>query len=100
MCVYVAHLFSCMLNIKHTLLGLFDSAKLSVFNNSWSTIHDFDRSSVGNNWSLMHEENPVIIELPTEGDIADVGISFSRETSVVPLTVGAKQRAAEDSEVS
>ena len=48
----------------------------------------------------MHEENPVIIELPTEGDLADVGISFSRETSVVPLTVGAKQRAAEDSEVS
>lgn len=41
----------------------------------------------------MHEENPVIIDLPTEGEIADIGISFSRESSVVPLTVGAKQRS-------
>lgn len=78
----------------HYSIGLFDSAKLSVFNNSWSAVHDFDSGSDGSNWSLVHEENSAIIDLPTEGEISDLGISFSQETSIVPLTVGAKHGPA------
>ena len=39
-----------------------------------------------------------MITLPTEGEFADVGISLSHETSVVPLTVGIKQK--QEGEVS
>ena len=61
-------------------------------------MHDFDRDTGEENWSLMHGENPVVIGVPSEGEFADVGISFSREDSLVPLTVGIKQK--QEGEVS
>lgn len=55
-------------------------------------IHDFDRGAGEDNWSLMHEDNPVPITLPSEGEFAEVGVTFSRETSLVPLTLGLKHK--------
>ena len=46
----------------------------------------------------MHGDNSTMITFPTEGEFAEVGVSFSRETSLVPLTVGIKQK--QDGEVS
>ena len=70
----------------------FESASLSEFNNRWSVIHDFDGGVGGENWSLLNEDNPVVITLPTEGEFAEVGIIFSHETSLVPYTLGVKQK--------
>ena len=53
-------------------------------------IHDFDRGAGEENWSLVHD--PVKITLPTEGEFAEVGVTFSHESSVVPLTLGTKQK--------
>ena len=33
-----------------------------------------------------------MIDIPTEGEFSDVGLSFERETSVVPHTIGPKQK--------
>ena len=74
------------------LTAQFESAGLSQFNNRWSVVHDFDRGTGQENWSLMHGDNPAMISFPTEGEFAEVGISFSCETSLVPLTVGIKQK--------
>ena len=70
----------------------FKSAGLSEFNNRWSVVHDFDRGAGEENWSLMHDDNPVMIAFPTEGEFAEVGVTFAHENSVVPLTVGLKQK--------
>ena len=61
-------------------------------------VHDFDRGAGEENWSLLYGDNPVIITLPTDGEFAEVGVSFSHETSLVPLTVGIKQK--QEGEVS
>lgn len=80
-----------MLNCDiHDFAGQFEAAGLSEFNNRWSVIHDFDRGAGGENWSLT--DAPVIIDLPGEREFADVGVTFSRETSLVPLTLGTKQK--------
>ena len=76
----------------------FESAVLSEFNNRWSVVHDFDQGTGEENWSLLYGDNPDMIAFPTEGAFADIGVSFSRETSLVPLTVGMKQR--QEGEVS
>ena len=55
-------------------------------------IHDFDRGAGEDNWSLMHGDNPVIISLPDEGEFNEVGVTFSRESSIIPLTLGIKQK--------
>ena len=62
----------------------FDSAALSEFNNRWSVVHDFDRGTGEENWSLLYGDNPDMITFPMEGEFADVGVSFFCETSLVP----------------
>ncbi len=42
----------------------------------------------------MSGDDPVRIDLPAE--VEDVGVSFSTEDSIVPLTVGLKQRPPEE----
>ena len=60
----------------------------SVFNNSWSKVHDFDGSLGETNWSIIPEDSHPLISLPTEGEFSQVGVSLAAETSAVPVTVG------------
>ena len=71
--------------------ALFVSAGLSVFNNQWSIVHDFDQGAAESNWSLLSEER-VGTGFLLEGEFADVGLSFTADSSVVPVTVGPKQK--------
>ncbi len=57
-------------------------------------MHDFTGGTSGGNWSVASGDNPVMIDLPTE--VADVGVSFSAEDSIVPLIVGPKQRPPDE----
>ena len=82
--------------ISFVVAGLFDSAHLNVFNNSWSSVHDFNGGAASGNWSIQNGGDPVMIDQPTEGEVADIGISFSRDNSVVPCTVGPKARPPEE----
>ena len=70
---------------------MFVSAGLSVFNNQWSIVHDFDQGAAESNWSLLSEER-VGTGFLLEGEFADVGLSFAADSSVVPVTVGPKQK--------
>ena len=42
--------------------------------------------------SIEQGETPLLIDMPKEGEFVEVGVSFTQENSVVPLTVGPKQR--------
>ena len=66
-------------------------SSLSVFNNQWSIVHDFDQGTAESNWSLLSEER-VGTGFLLEGEFADVGLSFAADSSVVPVTVGPKQK--------
>ena len=77
-------------SVLHTA-ALFVSAGLSVFNNQWSIVHDFDQGAAERNWSLLSEES-VGTGFLLEGEFADVGLSFAADSSVVPVTVGPKQK--------
>ncbi len=90
-CIIIVHIHDV---VSFNTAGLFDSAGLSVFNNSWSTVHDFTGGTGGGNWSITSGDDPVRIDLPAE--VEDVGVSFSTEDSIVPLTVGLKQRPPEE----
>ena len=101
MCMYVHEIvyvcyytYVCMCKptlCPHVQVDQFDSVGLSVFNNCWSTVHDFDRSTGDGNWSIEQGETPLLIDMPKEGEFVEVGVSFTQENSVVPLTVGPKQ---------
>ncbi len=76
----------------------FTSAKLSVFNNQWSAVHDFTKDLEDGNWSVVLDDAPDI-EVTGE-EFGEVGLSFSREQSVVPHTTGLGQKASGSGEVS
>ena len=80
----------------HTPAAHFDAVGLSVFNNQWSSVHDFDRGVEGDNWSLAHSHSePPPFAIPSSGEFAEIGVSFSHEDSVIPLTLGLKDKPAE-----
>ncbi len=57
-------------------------------------MHDFTGGTSGGNWTVNVSSSSVDIDLPSE--VADVGICFNPEESVVPLTVGPKQRPPDE----
>ena len=90
---------------SYLLTDQFVAAGLDVFNNCWSNVHDFDIHGYGiapdtSNWSLIRGEDsrevapstggnfPPIIELPSQGEFSEVGITLKSERSIVPLTQG------------
>ncbi len=54
-------------------------------------IHDFTKGLDESNWSLVTDGTPDIEEVK-EGEFGEVGVSFSREESFVPHTIGPKQK--------
>lgn len=61
---------------------------MSVFDNCWSSIHDFDRGLDETNWQLLPSDTPPILDIPSMGEFSQVGLSLEVEESIVPLTVG------------
>ncbi|KAL5480033.1 hypothetical protein EMCRGX_G023648 [Ephydatia muelleri] len=74
--------------------GQLDAAGLGVFTNFWSYIseatkaEDDDQST----WTLYPPETTASMGLPGRDLLGDVSISFSKENSIVPHTIGPKQK--------
>ena len=81
-----------MLDVVFFQLDQFDSIDLSVFDNCWSNIHDFDRGLDETNWGLLPADSPPVISVPTEGDFSNVGLSLEPKKSIVPLTIGSNSK--------
>ena len=69
----------------------FLSAGLNVFNNYWSMVHDFTPNTESDNWSFL-PEGTSCLQAPAQGEFAEAGLSFTRGDSVVPNTIGLKQK--------
>ena len=76
--------FSCFQYYYPELEEQFQSADLSVYNNTWSTIHDFTPVEQSANWSLIPEN--ISIESMIHDVIAEMNVKFDSQSSVVPLT--------------
>lgn len=91
--------FGCFQCYYPELEGQFQKAGLSVYNNSWSVIHDFTPLQEGNNWSMLADSTSVeeAVPKPSTEDFADIDISYDMEKSVVPLTRGKRSKRHDDS---
>uniref|UniRef100_A0A914UIE2 Protein XRP2 n=1 Tax=Plectus sambesii TaxID=2011161 RepID=A0A914UIE2_9BILA len=80
--------FACLQIFYEQLSAQLDSAALSVFNNSWSKIHDFTPSQ-GNCSCLPEDANPLqYISFTSTEDFSLPPVSVEREHSLIPLTLG------------
>ncbi|KAJ4443069.1 hypothetical protein ANN_04719 [Periplaneta americana] len=68
----------------------FQQAGLSVFNNNWSSIHDFTPIEGENNWCLFPDTIRIqdYVSLPAAQELQRLNISLLEEKSVVPYTWG------------
>ncbi|PRP82199.1 protein XRP2-like [Planoprotostelium fungivorum] len=72
------------------LLGLFGSAKLSPFNNDWSSVFDFNNSSESYRLISNNDIPKPFLNLPPEGSFGTYteGSLLKDVPSIVPLTYG------------
>lgn len=79
--------------------GQFEIARLSVFNSTWSDVYDFTQVEHEKNFSLISEEKSLLELVPLPSS-ATSGVDFeiisSIETSVVPLTHGARRKPSDE----
>ena len=77
----------------------FEVCGMSVFNNHWSDIHDFDRG-VGDDddthWTIVTRDSIPKLHLPSESEMGHVGVSFQPEHIVVPYTEGPNSKPDEE----
>ena len=55
MYTYICTYWYWNFEINFTFAGQFEAAKLSVYNNNWSNIHDFTPAAGERTWSLLPE---------------------------------------------
>ena len=81
--------FGCFQLFYEKLENHFQQAGFSIYNNSWSSIHDFTPLPDGNNWSLIASASiESHIPKPSTEEFQDIDISFDPCRSIVPLTRG------------
>ncbi|XP_014783716.2 protein XRP2 [Octopus bimaculoides] len=82
------------MKLKH-----FRSAQLSTFNNNWSSIFDFTQVAGMPNLSLLPADIKVedYIPLPTVEPFNSLEIDTDPLRSVVPVTLGSRERSSEES---
>ncbi len=69
----------------------FKATGLSVFNNFWNSVHDFDSGTGTSHWGVVKKEDvPEFHQPPTE--VSSVGVTLDPNQSVVPYTVGQIER--------
>lgn len=91
--------FGCYQYYYPELEGQFEAAKLSLYNNNWSNIHDFTPAAGETTWGLIPEEDATNIEtlIPTPEQYRDRNISSDASMSVVPLTLGSRRKPYDES---
>ncbi|XP_026701795.1 protein XRP2 [Athene cunicularia] len=91
--------FGCFQYYYPELALQFKDAGLSIFNNTWSNIHDFTPVSGENNWGLL-PENAVVqdyVPLPSSEELKAVRISTDATRSIIPITRGRRQKNSDES---
>uniref|UniRef100_A0A8C3KDK7 Protein XRP2 n=1 Tax=Calidris pygmaea TaxID=425635 RepID=A0A8C3KDK7_9CHAR len=91
--------FGCFQYYYPELALQFKDAGLSIFNNTWSNIHDFTPVSGENNWGLLPEDAVVqdYVPLPSSEELKAVRISTDATRSIIPITRGRRQKSSDES---
>lgn len=89
--------FGCFQYYYPELALQFKDAGLSIFNNTWSNIHDFTPGE--NNWGLLPETAVVqdYVPLPSSEELKAVRVSTDATKSIIPVTRGRRQKNSEES---
>ncbi|CAH1785725.1 unnamed protein product [Owenia fusiformis] len=77
----------------------FKSSQISIYNNNWSSIHDFTPVDGENNHSLLPEDAKVedYIPIPTIEHFQNMQLSTDSNKSVVPRTLGSRRKPSDQS---
>jgi len=91
--------FGCFQLYYPELIAQFEKSGLSVYNNTWSVIHDFTPLEDGYNWSLISNSKSIESNIPKPSieELQSVATSFDKEQSIVPLTRGKLTSRFDDS---
>ncbi|KAM8820547.1 protein XRP2 [Eudromia elegans] len=91
--------FGCFQYYYPELALQFKDAGLSIFNNTWSNIHDFTPLSGENNWGLLPENALVqdYVPLPSTEELKAVRVSTDATRSIIPVTRGRRHRSSDES---
>ncbi|TKC37367.1 hypothetical protein EI555_019066, partial [Monodon monoceros] len=91
--------FGCFQWYYPELAFQFKDAGLSIFNNTWSNIHDFTPVSGELNWSLLPEDAVIQdhVPLPTTEELKAVRLSTEASRSIVPVSRGQRQKNSDES---
>nr|XP_021523237.1 protein XRP2 isoform X1 [Aotus nancymaae] len=91
--------FGCFQWYYPELAFQFKDAGLSIFNNTWSDIHDFTPVSGELNWSLLPEDAVVqdYVPVPTTEELKAVRVSTEANRSIVPISWGHRQKSSDES---
>ncbi|XP_042830118.1 protein XRP2 [Panthera tigris] len=91
--------FGCFQWYYPELALQFKDAGLSIFNNTWSNIHDFTPVSGELNWSLLPEGAVVQdhVPLPATEELKAVRISTEANRSIVPVSRGQRPKNSDES---
>ncbi|XP_046364849.1 protein XRP2-like isoform X1 [Haliotis rufescens] len=75
------------------------AAGRTVFNNTWSNIHDFTPAPGETNFSLLSEDVNIedYIPLPTGEQFASLQITYDARKSCVPYTLGTRRKKSDES---
>ena len=76
-------------------LDQFKASGLSIFNNFWNSVHDFDSGTGSSHWCVVKREKVPAFH-PPPPEVAGVGVAMGAEQSVVPCTVGASAGAMDE----
>ncbi|RWS06133.1 protein XRP2-like protein [Dinothrombium tinctorium] len=82
--------FACFAFFYHELNEQFKEAGLSVFNNHWYRIFDFNQSEDEMHWSLFTVDVRPEDYFPNLTSVDEMEISMDSVVSVVPKTLGSK----------
>ncbi|XP_064600443.1 protein XRP2-like [Liolophura sinensis] len=76
----------------------FRSAGLSIFNNSWSIVHDFTPVPGENNYNLLPLEAKVedYVPIPTTEQFSEMQIDLDPTKSVIPQSLGPKRKTSDE----
>ncbi|KAM4699526.1 protein XRP2 [Discoglossus pictus] len=91
--------FGCFQYYYPELASQFKEAGLSIFNNTWSNIHDFTPVSGETNWSLLPSDAIITdyIPLPDSEELKSVRVSTDVSRSIIPVTWGQRQKKSDES---
>ncbi|XP_004633546.1 protein XRP2 [Octodon degus] len=91
--------FGCFQWYYPELAFQFKDAGLSIFNNTWSNVHDFTPVSGEVNWSLLPENTVVqdYVPIPTTEELRAVRVSTEANRSIVPVSRGQRRKDSDES---